>query len=214
MQVKKFEAPTMSEALKLVKAELGPDAIILSTKKHRKGFGLLSKPLIEITAAISERALMNKKITERIVPELTKQKLAKFSAAKQKQIYDDFGTHYQERVLRKKEKEDQQLANQQMANQRFANYSRVGLQSGDPPVAGMPSTVMQPEDLSGAAWPHFSPPAKSLPAVEVPTAGINVQQELSILRSMIEQLKSTQAQIADSKISDNSTHQVYVEFQN
>ena len=61
MQVKKFEAPTMAEALKLIKAELGPEAIILTTKQNRKGFGLLSKASVEVTAAISEKAFAKKK---------------------------------------------------------------------------------------------------------------------------------------------------------
>ena len=33
MQVKTFKAPTMEKALALVKKELGPDAIILSSRK-------------------------------------------------------------------------------------------------------------------------------------------------------------------------------------
>ncbi|MFQ5454894.1 MAG: flagellar biosynthesis protein FlhF [Nitrospirota bacterium] len=54
MQIKKFEAVDMQEAIKMVKSELGSDAIILSTKKIKKGggtFGLFSRPLIEVTAA-------------------------------------------------------------------------------------------------------------------------------------------------------------------
>ena len=35
MQVKKFEAPTMQEALENVKRELGPEAIILQTRKNK-----------------------------------------------------------------------------------------------------------------------------------------------------------------------------------
>ena len=41
MQVKKFEAPTIQEALDNIKRELGPEAIILQTKKNKRGFGLL-----------------------------------------------------------------------------------------------------------------------------------------------------------------------------
>ena len=39
MQVKTFKAPTMEKALALVKKELGPDAIILSSKKSAAGSG-------------------------------------------------------------------------------------------------------------------------------------------------------------------------------
>ncbi len=53
MQVKIFEAEDMTSGLKKVKKALGPDALILSTKTRRKkGLGFLSKPMIEITAAI------------------------------------------------------------------------------------------------------------------------------------------------------------------
>lgn len=53
MQIKRFEAFEMSEALRVVREELGPEAVILSTREIRKEeFGLLSRPVIEITAAI------------------------------------------------------------------------------------------------------------------------------------------------------------------
>ncbi len=54
MQVKTFQAGSMSEALSLIKAEMGPDAMIISSRKERrKGlFGFLRKPVFEITAAL------------------------------------------------------------------------------------------------------------------------------------------------------------------
>ncbi len=54
MLVKTFQAETMAEALKKVKAEMGPDAMILSTRKDRTGgfFGFFSKQVIKVTAAI------------------------------------------------------------------------------------------------------------------------------------------------------------------
>jgi flagellar biosynthesis protein FlhF len=44
----------MAEALRMVKEELGPDAMILSTKKDKAGgiFGFFSKPVYRVTAAI------------------------------------------------------------------------------------------------------------------------------------------------------------------
>ena len=64
MEVKKFEAPTLQEALETIKRELGPEAIILQTKKHKRGFGLMSQSSVEVTAAVSERAIVRKKVTE------------------------------------------------------------------------------------------------------------------------------------------------------
>jgi len=53
MQVKVFEAKDMASGLKMVKEALGPDALILSTRTIRSGtFGMIGKPMMEITAAI------------------------------------------------------------------------------------------------------------------------------------------------------------------
>ena len=53
MQVKVFESEDMASGLKMVKKELGPDALILSTRTVKNGkLGLLGKPMLEITAAI------------------------------------------------------------------------------------------------------------------------------------------------------------------
>lgn len=54
MLVKTFQAASMPEALRLVKAELGPDAMILSTKKEKTGgfLGFFSKQVYRVTAAI------------------------------------------------------------------------------------------------------------------------------------------------------------------
>lgn len=57
MLVKTFQAGEMSEALKMVKAEMGLDAMILSSKKEkRKGIlGFFCKPYFEVTAALEPR---------------------------------------------------------------------------------------------------------------------------------------------------------------
>jgi len=53
MQVKIFESDNISTGLRMVKEELGPDALILSTKTIRSGkLGILGKSHFEITAAI------------------------------------------------------------------------------------------------------------------------------------------------------------------
>ena len=58
-QVKLYEAVDMGEALKMVKSDLGPDAVILSSRKIMKGagsFGLFGRPVIEVTAALPRQA--------------------------------------------------------------------------------------------------------------------------------------------------------------
>jgi flagellar biosynthesis protein FlhF len=90
MQVKKFEAPTLQEALDTIKRELGPEAIILQTKQNRRGFGLMSKGSVEVTAAVSERASEKKSAVEKRIPEGYKQKLAQASASKQADVYESY----------------------------------------------------------------------------------------------------------------------------
>ena len=55
MQIKTFRALDMREALRAVKEELGPSAVILSTKEVKcasGAFGLFSRALVEVTAAV------------------------------------------------------------------------------------------------------------------------------------------------------------------
>jgi flagellar biosynthesis protein FlhF len=54
MRIKRFEAPTIQEALVKVKKDLGPEAVILYTKTFRKGgvLGFFGTPMAEITAGV------------------------------------------------------------------------------------------------------------------------------------------------------------------
>src|SRR3954470_3548672 len=90
MQVKKFEAATMAEALKVIKRELGPEAIILSTKHIKSGFGLMSKASVEVTAAVAEKDLRKKAAAEKNLPQDVKEKIWNSKASKQAEIYDDY----------------------------------------------------------------------------------------------------------------------------
>ncbi|MCK5884626.1 MAG: hypothetical protein KAG61_13125 [Bacteriovoracaceae bacterium] len=60
MYVRKFEADTLEEALKAIKKEMGPDAIILKTVNNKGIKGAFKKKKIEITAAISETNYVKK----------------------------------------------------------------------------------------------------------------------------------------------------------
>jgi flagellar biosynthesis protein FlhF len=57
MQIKTFQANDMAEALRLVKAEFGPDAMILSSKKMKRGgfLGFFTKSYFEVTALLDNR---------------------------------------------------------------------------------------------------------------------------------------------------------------
>ncbi len=59
MKMKVFHADTMHEAIRSIKEELGPDALILSTKRVRRGslpFSLFGRSLLEVTAAVDSMA--------------------------------------------------------------------------------------------------------------------------------------------------------------
>jgi flagellar biosynthesis protein FlhF len=55
MQIKRYEAKNMTAALRMIKGELGPEAVILAARSIRKGkglFGSLKYAGVEVTAAI------------------------------------------------------------------------------------------------------------------------------------------------------------------
>jgi len=61
VKVKTFHALTMQDAIRAIKEELGPDAVILSSKEVRHGGRLMSyfnKPLLEVMAAAEDDPLL------------------------------------------------------------------------------------------------------------------------------------------------------------
>lgn len=94
MQVKKFEARTMKEALEMVKSELGPDAIILSARDNNKSYGLVGDGSVEITAAVSEETLHKKKFAEARLREQEKEKFSRSSARVQKDLIEKMVTKH------------------------------------------------------------------------------------------------------------------------
>ena len=57
MKVRTFHVKSMHEAIRSIKDTLGPDAVILSTKRVRSwdnGFGLLGGSALEVMAAIED----------------------------------------------------------------------------------------------------------------------------------------------------------------
>lgn len=67
MKMKKYEVSDMKEALKLIKQDLGPDAVILSTRKVMKSnnFGLFARPVLEVTAAADYKAPQKQPVPKR-----------------------------------------------------------------------------------------------------------------------------------------------------
>ena len=58
MNLKRYRVNNIKEALKFIKRDLGPDALIISTRQVKDGkgaFGMFSKTMLEVTAASSKR---------------------------------------------------------------------------------------------------------------------------------------------------------------
>ncbi len=96
MQVRKFEAKSMKEALEMVKSQLGPDAIILAAKDNSRGFGLGGQVSVEITAAVSEETLQRKKFAESRIRPQYKERIQKAPARVQRQFIDNMVDKYNE----------------------------------------------------------------------------------------------------------------------
>ena len=90
MFVKKFEADTIDEALKAVKAELGPDAIILKTITNKGLKGAFKKKRIEITAAISEKNFDKKAKVDKVLNDDQKRDFYTRGAGSMKASIDEY----------------------------------------------------------------------------------------------------------------------------
>jgi flagellar biosynthesis protein FlhF len=90
MRVKKFSAKNMKDALKMVKEELGPEAVILAAREIKKtsAMGGQLQSEVEVTAAISEFTLHKKNFTESRMSTETKQSFKNTNAKSQKHIID------------------------------------------------------------------------------------------------------------------------------
>ncbi len=93
MYVKKFEGETLDEALKAVKSELGPDAIILKTVTNKGLKGAFRKSRIEITAAISEQSYAKKSRVDHVLNEDQKAQFYNAPAEKISQSIADYNDH-------------------------------------------------------------------------------------------------------------------------
>lgn len=101
MQVKKFEARTMKDALEMVKSQLGPDAIIMSAREIKKG--LVGQESVEITAAISEATLQKKRFVESQLNDKEKEKFYRSSARVQKDVIEKLVNKHVQKVKQKTE---------------------------------------------------------------------------------------------------------------
>lgn len=173
MQVKKFEAPTIQEALDTIKRELGPEAIILQTKKNKRGFGLLSKTSVEITAAVSDRSLGKKELTAKKLPAEQMERVGKMSSGKQADVYD--------KVM------DRHLQTAMQGTQDHVSLSKPG----GAQAAGRPRYADMGAAPTPAAAPARKPTASAAAAPR--TSGtdlttLKVQAEMTELKNLVQHL--------------------------
>ncbi len=205
MQVKKFEARTMKEALEMVKTQLGPDAIILGVRDNKKSFGLVGEGSIEITAAVSEETLQRKKFAESRMREQEKIKLQNSPARVQK----DFINRSVDNFHREQERE----APKQVTRTRYIEIAdevdgmAVSQQPAAERIRGAAQRAWSAMN-SGNEWveapistKRASPIPQSAPAATAakpvtPTAEVQaLKGEIASLRQVIQQFQAMPQQI-------------------
>ncbi len=79
MRIKKFEGETLQDALSKVKKDFGSEAVILHTKKYRRGgvFGVFGKEITEVTAGIDINVEPRQEKQVLTMPQPPKQQYAK-----------------------------------------------------------------------------------------------------------------------------------------
>lgn len=207
MEVKKFEAPTLQEALETIKRELGPEAIILQTKKHKRGFGLMSQASVEVTAAVSERAIVRKKVVEAKLPSAIASKMDKLPASEQarlqaKMLRDEEASASQVDRAASQTRDSVQLSVKTKTAVRYADIEDVEGPSTNPAAkSDEVARLAKPAVRAQAQVAYGSKPAQPAPAQQqqarpqnAPASGNN--SEIQALRKMVEELKSQQLQNA------------------
>lgn len=203
MQVKKFEARTMKEALEMVKTQMGPDAIILSARDNNKSFGLVGEGSVEITAAVSEETLQKKKFAESRLREVDREKFLKSPARQQKElIHKMVEKHVQKAqppapITQRRyidiEDENAVAKQKQMAEERVRSAAQRAL-----------NAFQEQEDLVRGSVRRVANPAPAArSAVPVATAET---AEIAALKNQIESLKQVISQFQQMPQNFVGTH--------
>jgi len=100
MQVKKYEASSILEALRLVKEDLGPDAIILSSQESKKS--IVGVKTFTVVAAISEQQLRKKQLTQKSLGTVFDNKVKQQSARQQKVLIESVYRGIEDKFERRK----------------------------------------------------------------------------------------------------------------
>lgn len=190
MQVKKFEAATIKEALEMVKTALGPDAIIVQAKENHSGFGLAGRSSVEVTAAVSDYALKKKQIAETRLNDKDREKLLKAPARIQKEFINKVIDGKSPKIAPPPE------VKRGVGGTRYADIP----DEEAPPLRAVrlkegQSVQSLLEDMAAPVAPRLATPARQAPLQFVESGGEELaalRQEVSTLREVIKNLQNLQ----------------------
>ena len=100
MYVKKFQSETLDGALKEIKNDLGPDAIILKTVTNKGLKGAFKKKKIEITAAISEKNYLKKAKVDTVLDKNQKETFYSDNAGQIANMIDHYDVSQEKQQLK------------------------------------------------------------------------------------------------------------------
>ncbi|SDX08884.1 flagellar biosynthesis protein FlhF [Marinobacter mobilis] len=162
MKVKRFFAPTMAEALKLVSSELGPDAVILSNRRVENG--------VEIVTALDyDENMARQRLGEEARDATNSGRLAELQAEQHRRLEDELGRS-RARIAEVREKRASQGAGFQpasaaasVAGGQAASAQRADM--GADELALMRAEISSLRDLvQGRQGPEAAPLASVNPA--------------------------------------------------
>ncbi len=198
MQVKKFEAKSMKEALELVKIHLGPEAIILSAKDTHRGFGLMGEKSVEVTAAVSEETLRKKKVAESKLREDLREKFHQIPATRQKQFIN--------RVHDRGVEEQREMAMAGGGGPSYGGSNRRGSSQGPPVTQEVRAQVagLRYIDIEDDGGSSLSPHRGTTPAhTNITAAAVGRER----VRKAAERARMASAEILQEKAQPKSMPQ-------
>lgn len=189
MRVKKFEARSMKEALRMVKAELGPEAVILGARENKRSFGLGGEASFEVTAAVSETTLQKKKFVESRLKEDDREKFRAADARMQRRMIEK---------MVEKRLQAQVATPQSTTRSSMSQLSAQSVSSADPNWKPRPITKISYIDIPDEAPVYAArrpasqaptqAPARAVAKAEVPPARANVDGREVEVRGKIRNL--------------------------
>ncbi len=181
MQVRKYEASTIKEAVDMVKSDLGPDAIILSTREGQKG---TSQRRVMVTAAVAEDTYQKKRAVEQNLTDKQRALLMKKPVRVQRQFIEQAYTNLKENIEEKR---------RQLEARNYASIPDEDFYEDE--IPRMPQKVKQPASSYNR---RTTAPA---PVVQEPVSGIGAQAEKRVKDAVAEAFRVGKEFAMPSKVA-------------